>query len=318
MNRSAVPPPVTRVLDAAEAWLPRRMAAVEARLAELGRRGRRPARGRGGRRRWRRAASACARCWSWSAPAIAPARPRRSAPRPRSSSSTWRPSSTTTCSTRRRCAAAARPWSPAPGARRRPPSATCSSPAPSPSSPRAPRAGRAPGRRCWPAPRSGSRRASWPSAATPSTLSIPAERYLERCRLKTARLFECACLIGAEPGPRRAEALATFGARDRARLPAPRRRPRRHRAAGAHRQGTRHGPARRHRDPAPDPRPRARPELAELDLRTLDAGRRCAGLRADRRHRRPRRGPRRRPGAGRAGEARRSARRPTGRSAASC
>ena len=35
MNRSAVPPPVTRVLDAAAAWLPRRMAAVEARLAAL-------------------------------------------------------------------------------------------------------------------------------------------------------------------------------------------------------------------------------------------------------------------------------------------
>ena len=35
MNRSNVPPPVTRVLDAAEAWLPRRMAAVEARLGEL-------------------------------------------------------------------------------------------------------------------------------------------------------------------------------------------------------------------------------------------------------------------------------------------
>jgi geranylgeranyl pyrophosphate synthase len=43
-------------------------------------------------------------------------------------------------------------------------------------------------------------------------LSISAERYLERCRLKTARLFECACLIGAEPGPAEAEALATFGA----------------------------------------------------------------------------------------------------------
>jgi len=27
-------------------------------------------------------------------------------------------------------------------------------------------------------------------------ISIPAERYLERCRLKTASLFECACLIG--------------------------------------------------------------------------------------------------------------------------
>ncbi len=35
MNRTAVPPPVTRVMDAAQAWLPRRMGAVEARLREL-------------------------------------------------------------------------------------------------------------------------------------------------------------------------------------------------------------------------------------------------------------------------------------------
>jgi len=31
-------------------------------------------------------------------------------------------------------------------------------------------------------------------------LAISAERYLERCRLKTATLFECACRIGADPG----------------------------------------------------------------------------------------------------------------------
>jgi geranylgeranyl pyrophosphate synthase len=45
-------------------------------------------------------------------------------------------------------------------------------------------------------------------------LEISAERYLERCRLKTARLFECACLIGAEPEPgdSQREALATYGA----------------------------------------------------------------------------------------------------------
>jgi len=44
-------------------------------------------------------------------------------------------------------------------------------------------------------------------------LEISAERYLERCRLKTARLFECACLIGAEPEPGdgEREALATYG-----------------------------------------------------------------------------------------------------------
>ena len=35
MDRSAVPPPVTQVMDAAQAWLPRRMGAVEGRLREL-------------------------------------------------------------------------------------------------------------------------------------------------------------------------------------------------------------------------------------------------------------------------------------------
>ena len=35
MNRSAVPPPVTQVMDAAQSWLPAMMARVEARLAEL-------------------------------------------------------------------------------------------------------------------------------------------------------------------------------------------------------------------------------------------------------------------------------------------
>ncbi|MGH2954603.1 MAG: polyprenyl synthetase family protein [Solirubrobacterales bacterium] len=35
MNRSAVPPPVTRVLDAAQAWLPRSLGQVESRLGEL-------------------------------------------------------------------------------------------------------------------------------------------------------------------------------------------------------------------------------------------------------------------------------------------
>ena len=40
---------------------------------------------------------------------------------------------------------------------------------------------------------------------------ISAERYLDRCRLKTARLFECACLIGGEPDGDAREALATFG-----------------------------------------------------------------------------------------------------------
>src|SRR5919198_2519750 len=54
-------------------------------------------------------------------------------------------------------------------------------------------------------------------------ISISAERYLERCRLKTARLFECACLIGRagkggelsaqapESGAALRDALETFG-----------------------------------------------------------------------------------------------------------
>src|ERR671914_1954 len=35
MNRSAVPPPVTQVMDAAQSWLPALMVRVEARLAQL-------------------------------------------------------------------------------------------------------------------------------------------------------------------------------------------------------------------------------------------------------------------------------------------
>jgi geranylgeranyl pyrophosphate synthase len=42
-------------------------------------------------------------------------------------------------------------------------------------------------------------------------LTIDAERYLHRCRLKTARLFECACVIGGEPDEAAAEALVVFG-----------------------------------------------------------------------------------------------------------
>jgi len=48
---------------------------------------------------------------------------------------------------------------------------------------------------------------AWSAAVTP-------ERYLERCRLKTARLFEAACRLGAllgDPGPEAAGRLARFG-----------------------------------------------------------------------------------------------------------
>ena len=50
---------------------------------------------------------------------------------------------------------------------------------------------------------------AWSNAVTP-------ERYLERCRLKTARLFEAACRLGAllgDPGAGAAEALGAYGDR---------------------------------------------------------------------------------------------------------
>ena len=72
--------------------------------------------------------------------------------------------------------------------------------------------------------------------------------------------------------PSEEAALLDVRPRDRPRLPAPRRRPRRRRPARADRQGARHRPARRHRDAAVHPRPRARPAARrEVDLRSLDA-----------------------------------------------
>ena len=65
----------------------------------------------------------------------------------------------------------------------------------------------------WPAPPWAWRSASSRSATTRGTSTPRAERYLERCRLKTARLFECACLIGrvSGNGDPAAEALRSFG-----------------------------------------------------------------------------------------------------------
>jgi geranylgeranyl pyrophosphate synthase len=42
-------------------------------------------------------------------------------------------------------------------------------------------------------------------------IAIDADSYLDRCRLKTARLFECACVIGADHHEATAEALTQFG-----------------------------------------------------------------------------------------------------------
>ena len=89
--------------------------------------------------------------------------------------------------------------------------------------------------------------------------SITEERYLERCSLKTARLFESACRLGrissGRPG---IEELAAFGREiglafqlldDVLDVTGP---------PGADRQGPRHRPARRHRDAAVDPGSAAR------------------------------------------------------------
>ena len=99
MNRSAVPPPVTQVMDAAQSWLPALMARVEAQAGRAGRGARRDARGRRPRHARSRRQAPAARCWCCSAPGPAPAKP-RCVRRPRSSWSTWRRWSTTTCSMR--------------------------------------------------------------------------------------------------------------------------------------------------------------------------------------------------------------------------
>ena len=211
------------------------------------------------------AASACARCWCCSAPGPTPARAPLARPRPRSSSSTWRRWFTTTSSTRRRCGADARPWSrprarPRDGRRRpavlarvrrarrrgadhRSDDAIAAAPGPH-------RLRASAGWRCWRARRSPSPSASSRSAATPSISSFTPERYLARCLLKTARLFECACAIGRDD-PAADEALTAFGREiglafqlsTTCSTSGP---------ARAHRQGARHGPPGRHRDAAAD------------------------------------------------------------------
>ena len=64
------------------------------------------------------------------------------------------------------------------------------------------------GRCCSPTPRWRWPAASSPSARTPSTSAITEERYLDRCRLKTAALFECAVSLG----PTTTRSCARFGA----------------------------------------------------------------------------------------------------------
>ncbi len=213
-------------------------------------------------RRWRPEASACARCWSCSAPGRAEARP-LFAGRPRSSSSTWRPWSMTTCWTRRRSAADTRRWSPAPGRDRalavgdllfsRAFAELGSGWQPATGGASLQGIGGAGARRAGPAARRLRRRDL--RGAIPGALRAE-DGPPVRVRLRDRAAGRLRAPGG---GPwrstRRARGLRS---RDRPRLSAPRRRARRHGPAGADGQGPRDRPVGRHRDPALDPRPRAR------------------------------------------------------------
>ena len=104
---------------------------------------------------------------------------------------------------------------------------------------------------------------AWSADVTP-------ERYLERCRLKTAQPVRgllparARCSAAGPDAGRRAGPLRRAG---RAGVPDARRRARRVRARRAHRQAARHRPARRHGDAAADPGRAARTRAAALDLR---------------------------------------------------
>ena len=115
-------------------------------------------------------------------------------PPPPSSCCTWPRSCTTTCSTARRCGAGARPCSPRAVGWPPPRRATCSSRARSRSlaSTRQPRSG---GLAVRGVERAGPRRAD--AARRRWRPDVTQERYLERCRLKTASLFAASCRLGA-------------------------------------------------------------------------------------------------------------------------
>ena len=120
--------------------------------------------------------------------------------------------------------------------------------------------------------------------------AVTLERYIERCELKTASLFAAACSLGAllgDPPAGADETLAGVRAPRGPGVPDPRRRARRVRAERAHRQAPGHRPARRHRDPAADPGPRARPRAGgDGPARGRDRARSGGGgVRADRRRR---------------------------------
>ena len=201
------------------------------------------------------AASACGRCWCAS-----PRAPRR--PRPTRCCAPRSPSSSCTRHARPRRRArrlAAAPW-PADGGRLRRTPAGHGDRRPAVLA-RVRRARREPVGRGGADPvarQLGARRRGADAARRRLAARSAIERYLERCRLKTAVLFRAACELGALEGDGPVPALGAVRRADRARLPAARRRPRRLGPARAHRQAARRRPARRHGHAAADYRARAR------------------------------------------------------------
>ena len=184
---------------------------------------------------------------------------RRSPQASRSSSCTWRRSSTTTSSTAPACAAARRP----PGRRTAPtpraPPATTSSRARSPSSPGpATSSGVGDARRR--VPRARARRGAPAAPAHDPDTTIDA--YLERCALKTGKLFEAACLLGRRQ-------RARYGRLARDRVPDRRRHPRLRRRDDRDREDPRHRPPRGHADAAAAAR---RPARTTSSARALAGG----------------------------------------------
>ena len=103
---------------------------------------------------------------------------------------------------------------------------------------------------------------------------VAVERYLRRCELKTAALFEAACRLGALTAAaglgRAGRRAGRVRAAHRPGLSDARRRARRVRPGRAHGQVARHRPARRHGHAAADPRARARlRSLTQFDLASL-------------------------------------------------
>ena len=133
---------------------------------------------------------------------------------------------------------------------------------------------------------------------------VTVERYLERCRLKTAVLFRAACELGALEGETEPETLGAFGERiglafqlldDVLDVSGPPERTGKPRGADLL-DGTVTLPLILARD--------RDPELAALDLRSRPHGRGCGrGVRADRRDRRARQRQGARPGARGGGQA---------------